>query len=55
MSVIELYERYRLKDGRIGRPVEALGNGAAYIFEIEKKGIDDRVITVIKEEISEKV
>lgn len=53
--MIELYERYRLKDGRIGRHVEVLGNGAAYIFEIEEKGIDDRVVTVIKEEISEKV
>lgn len=53
--MIELYEKYRLKDGRTGIVVEVLGNGEACIFEIDKKGIEDRVVTVTREEISEKV
>lgn len=53
--IIELYERYRLKDGRTGRSVDILGNGEACIFEVDKQGIEDRVITVIKDEISEKI
>lgn len=53
--VIELYERYRLKDGRTGRAVDILGDGEACIFEIDKQGIEDRVITVTEDEIKEKV
>lgn len=53
--MIELYEKYRLKDGRIGRAVDILGDEEACIFEIDKKGLKDRVITVKEEEISEKV
>lgn len=53
--MIELYEKYRLKDGRIGRAVELLGNGEACIFEVEKKGFDEKVITVLEEEIEKKV
>ena len=53
--MIELYEKYKLKNGQIGRAVEILGDGEACIFEIEKKGFTDRVITVTKEEIKEKV
>jgi hypothetical protein len=53
--VIELYEKYRLNDGRIGRVVDILGEGEACIFEVDKKGIEDRVITVTKNEIREKV
>ena len=53
--MIELYERYKLKDGRIGRAVDILGDGEACIFEVDKQGIEDRVITVTKEEIKEKV
>jgi len=52
---IELYEKYRLKDGRIGWVVDILGHGEACMFEIDKKGIEDRIITVTREEISEKV
>ena len=52
--MIELYEKYKLKSGQIGRVVEILGDGEACIFEIEKKGFKDRVITVTKEEIKEK-
>lgn len=53
--MIELYEKYRLKDGREGKAVEVLGKGEACIFEIDKKGIEDRVITVIEEEIDRKL
>ena len=53
--MIILYEKYRLKDGRVGRAVDILGNGEACIFEVDKKGIEDKVITVIEDEITEKV
>ena len=52
--MIELYEKYRLIGGRIGRAVEILRDGEACIFEIDKKGLKDRAITILKEEIEEK-
>lgn len=55
INMIELYEKYRLKDGRIGRAVEILGDGEACIFEVDKKGIKDRVVTVTQQEISDKI
>lgn len=45
--MIELYEKYRLIDGRIGRAVEVLGNGEACIFEIDKKGLDNKVVMIL--------
>ena len=54
-SVIELYEKYKLKDGRTGTAVEVLGDGEACIFEIDKKGIEDRIITVTQEELDKKI
>lgn len=53
--MIEIYKKYKLKDGRIGRAVEILGEGEACIFELDKKGIEDRITTVIEEEIEEKI
>lgn len=53
--MIELYERYRLKDGRTGRAVHILGGGEACIFEIEKDGIENRVVTIKEGEISMKI
>ncbi len=53
--MIQLYEKYKLKDGRIGWVVDVLGQGEACIFEVDKKGFEDRVITVTQEEMSEKV
>lgn len=53
--MIKLYEKYKLKDGRIGTAVEVLGDGDACVFEIDKKGFDDRVITVTQDEIEEKL
>lgn len=49
--MIGIYEKYKLKDGRTGRAVEILGKGEACIFELDKRGIEDRIITVIEEEI----
>ena len=42
--MLELYEKYRLKDGRTGRAVEILGGGAACIFELDKKGPATRLV-----------
>ena len=53
-SVIKLYEKYRLKDGRVGRAVEILGQGEACIFEVDKIGLEDRLVTVTQDEINEK-
>ena len=52
---IEIYEKYKLKDGRTGWVVDILGNGEACIFELDKKGIEDRILTVTQEELGEKV
>lgn len=48
---IELYAKYRLKDGRQGWVVDVLGDGVAYVFELDKKGMKDRIIIVEKNEI----
>lgn len=53
--LIELYEKYRLKDGRIGRAVELLGDGDACIFEVDKAGFDEKVIIVLADEIDKKL
>lgn len=53
--MMELYEKYKLKDGRTGWVVDILGQGEACVFELDKKGIQDRVLTVTREEISEKI
>lgn len=53
--MIELYVKYRLKDGRTGRAVELLGDGRACIFEVDKKGFEEKVITVLEDEIKEKL
>ena len=52
---IEIYEKYRLKDGRIGWAVDILGDGEACVFELDKRGLDDRIITVTREELREKI
>lgn len=52
---IELFEKYRLEDGRTGWAVDILGRGEACVFELDKKGIDDRIITVTQEELVEKI
>ncbi len=52
---IDLYEKYRLKDGRSGWVVEVLGQGGACMIEVDKKGLEDRIITVRPDDIGEKV
>lgn len=52
--MFKLYDKCKLRDGRTGWIVDILGDGEAYIFELDKKGLDDRVITVEKKEIVEK-
>lgn len=52
---IELYEKFKLKDGRTGWAVDILGHGEACVFELDKKGIEDRIITVMQEELDEKI
>ncbi len=52
---IELYEKYKLKDGRAGWAVDILSHGEACVFELDKKGIEDRIITVTQEELDEKI
>lgn len=53
--MIEVYGKYKLKDGRIGWVVDVLGHGDAYVFELDKKGLDNRVITVTQDEIDVKI
>ena len=53
--MFESYERYRLKNGDIGRAVEVLGNGEACIFEFENKKLEDSVDTVLWDEVKEKI
>ena len=54
-GMFESYERYRLKNGDIGRAVEVLGNGEACIFEFENKKLEDSVDTVLWDEVKEKI
>ena len=49
--MIEKYKKYLLKDGRSGWAVDILDNGEACIFELDKKGLDDRIITIRSNEI----
>ena len=53
--MIEIYEKYKLKNGQIGTIIDILGEGEAFLFEIDKKGLEDRILTVTKEEIKEKI
>ena len=53
--MFELYEKYQLKNGDIGRAVEVLGNGEACIFEFENRKLEDRVDTIFWNEIKEKI
>lgn len=52
---IELYEKYKLKDGRIGWVVDILGYGEACMFELEKKEPEEWLITVTQDELGEKI
>lgn len=48
---IQLYDKCRLKDGRSGWIVEILGQDEAYLVELDKKGLDDRIVAVTRQEL----
>lgn len=53
---IELYEKYELKSGQIGWTVDELGDGEAYIVELDiKPRPKEWLVTVPKEEIVRKI
>lgn len=52
---LALYDKCELRDGRFGWIIEVLGSGEAYMIELDKKGMEDRVITVRRDEIAKKV
>lgn len=53
--MFELYERYRLKTGEVGRAVDILGRGEACIFEFEGKALEESVDTVFWKDVKEKM
>ena len=52
---VEMFDKCELKDGRIGWIVEILGEHEAYMVELDKKGLQDRIVTVTPEEIVQKI
>ena len=52
---MELFEKYSLRDGTVGWIVEILGDNEAYMFEVDKQGLDDRVIFVEKDDLDKKM
>ena len=53
--MFKLYDRYKLKNGEIGRAVDILGNGEACIFEFEKRALENSVDTVFWKDVEEKL
>ena len=52
---LELYDKCKLKDGREGWIVEILGRDHHFIVELDKKGMDDKVIEVARGDIVKKL
>lgn len=52
---LKIYDKCKLKDGREGWIVDILGKGHHYIVELDKKGMDDRIIEVARGDIIEKL
>jgi len=50
MSINE-YDKARLKNGKVVKIVEVLGNGAAFIAEIYKEGEGLTIEQILREEI----
>lgn len=48
----KLYDKCKLKDGSAGWIVEILGEGEACMIELDKKEMEDRIITVNTSEIA---
>lgn len=53
--MFEEFEKYELKDGRIGWAVDVLGDGEACIFEFDKEGFEDRIDTIFWEDVKRKL
>ena len=53
--MFNLYDRYRLKNGEIGRAVDILGDGEACIFEFEKRELENSVDTVFWKDVEKKL
>ena len=51
----EMFDRCELKDGRRGWIVEILGDHEAYMVELDKEGLQDRIVTVTPEEIVQNI
>ena len=48
----KLYDKCKLEDGRVGWIVEILGEGEACMIELDKEGLEDRIVTVNTSEIA---
>lgn len=51
----EKYDKFRLKDGRTGWIIEIFDQGKSIMFELEKKGMDDKIIDITAYELEEKI
>ncbi|MCD8142311.1 MAG: hypothetical protein LUD83_03395 [Clostridiales bacterium] len=50
-----LYDKCLLSDGRTGWVIEIFGGGEAYMIELDKAGIEDRIVTVKSSEVKSKI
>lgn len=55
LKMFEEFEKYELKDGRVGWAVDILGDGEACIFEVDKEGFDDRIIEITLKDVKRKI
>ncbi|MCD7741426.1 MAG: hypothetical protein LUI06_04400 [Ruminococcus sp.] len=52
---IDMYKRYKLKDGRTGYTIESFDSGKAYMIELDDKSEEDWMPIVKKEDIVEQL
>ncbi|HJB29714.1 MAG TPA: hypothetical protein IAA06_13120 [Candidatus Blautia faecavium] len=53
--MFEEFEKYELKDGRVGWAADVLGDGEACIFEFDKEDLEDRIDTVFWDDVKRKI
>lgn len=53
--MLEMFGKYQLKDGTSGWIVDVLGDGKEYIFELDKEGLEDRIISITPDQIEKKL
>lgn len=51
----QLYDKVKLKDGRIGWIIEIFDGGTSIMFELDKKGLEDRIIDISISDLAEKI